>query len=92
MRNQVIATAHGSLEAAAQVFSKKGIQPVILGDTITGRIELTSVREDKPICTMAVSVRNQKGEDVARRGVERRPLSASAVRDGEQVRDDRIIL
>lgn len=36
VRNQVIATAHGSLEAAAQVFSKKGIQPVILGDTITG--------------------------------------------------------
>ena len=36
VRNQVIATAHRSLEAAAEVFSRRGIQPVILGDTITG--------------------------------------------------------
>jgi hydroxypyruvate reductase len=34
--NRVIATAHRSLEAAAEVFQKKGITPVILGDTITG--------------------------------------------------------
>lgn len=34
--NKVIATAHGSLEAAAEVFRKSGITPVILGDTITG--------------------------------------------------------
>jgi glycerate 2-kinase len=34
--NRVIATAHRSLEAAAEVFRAKGIQPVILGDTITG--------------------------------------------------------
>ena len=40
----------------------KFIKAVYVGDTITGRIELTSVREDKPICTMAVSVANQKGE------------------------------
>jgi hydroxypyruvate reductase len=36
VRNQVIATAHRSLEAAAEVFRKNAIQPVILGDTITG--------------------------------------------------------
>jgi len=36
VQNRVIATAHRSLEAAAAVFSKNGIQPVILGDTITG--------------------------------------------------------
>lgn len=36
VRNTVIGTAHRSLEAAAAVFSKGGIQPVILGDTITG--------------------------------------------------------
>ncbi|HEX6318462.1 MAG TPA: glycerate kinase [Burkholderiales bacterium] len=36
VQNKVIATAHRSLEAAATVFSRKGIQPVILGDTITG--------------------------------------------------------
>jgi glycerate 2-kinase len=36
VKNQVIATAHRSLEAAAEVFRRSGIQAVILGDTITG--------------------------------------------------------
>ncbi len=36
VQNKVIATAHRSLEAAAAVLSRRGIQPVILGDTITG--------------------------------------------------------
>jgi hydroxypyruvate reductase len=36
VQNKVIAKAHRSLEAAAEVFSKNGIQPVILGDTVTG--------------------------------------------------------
>jgi len=36
VENRVIATAHRSLEAAAEVFAKRNIQPVILGDTITG--------------------------------------------------------
>jgi glycerate 2-kinase len=36
VKNEVIATAHRSLEAAARVFQEKGIRPVILGDTITG--------------------------------------------------------
>ncbi|RLK35695.1 hydroxypyruvate reductase [Cupriavidus plantarum] len=34
--NRMIATAHGSLEAAAAVFRAHGIQPVVLGDTVTG--------------------------------------------------------
>jgi glycerate 2-kinase len=34
--NAVIATAQRSLEAAADVFRRQGIRPVILGDTITG--------------------------------------------------------
>ncbi|HEU5178378.1 MAG TPA: DUF4147 domain-containing protein [Burkholderiales bacterium] len=34
--NKVIATALRSLEAAAVVFQRNGIKPVILGDTITG--------------------------------------------------------
>ena len=34
--NLVIATAHRSLEAAAEVFRARGIRPVILGDSITG--------------------------------------------------------
>lgn len=33
---RVIATAHKSLEAAAEVFRAAGINPVILGDTVTG--------------------------------------------------------
>jgi glycerate 2-kinase len=34
--NKVIATAHRSLEAGAEVFARAGVQPVILGDTVTG--------------------------------------------------------
>ena len=36
VENRVIATAHRSLEAAASVFQRERITPVILGDTITG--------------------------------------------------------
>src|SRR5438309_5600681 len=36
VENRIIATAHRSLEAAAEVFAKGHIQPVLLGDTITG--------------------------------------------------------
>lgn len=35
---------------------------VYVGDTITARVEIASVRADKPICTMNVSVRNQNGD------------------------------
>jgi hydroxypyruvate reductase len=35
-KNTVIATAHRSLEAAAAVFAREGITPVILGDRVTG--------------------------------------------------------
>ena len=40
----------------------KFVKAVYVGDTITGRVEVTSVRADKPICTLAVTVRNQKNE------------------------------
>ncbi len=33
---RMVATAHGSLEAAAAVFAQTGIRPVVLGDTVTG--------------------------------------------------------
>ncbi len=36
VENQVIATAHQSLVAAAEVFRSQGIQAVVLGDTVTG--------------------------------------------------------
>lgn len=35
-RHRVVATAHRSLEAAADVFRVAGVRPVILGDTVTG--------------------------------------------------------
>jgi acyl dehydratase len=40
----------------------KFVKAVYVGDTITGRVEVTTVRQDKPICTLAVSVRNQNNE------------------------------
>ena len=40
----------------------KFVKAVYVGDTITGRVEVMSARRDKPICTVAVSVRNQDGE------------------------------
>ncbi|TAK39709.1 MAG: glycerate kinase [Betaproteobacteria bacterium] len=36
VENRVIATAHRSLEAAAEVFRAQGVTPVILGDSIAG--------------------------------------------------------
>lgn len=35
---------------------------VYVGDTIAGSVEVASVREDKPICVLDVSVRNQHGD------------------------------
>ena len=39
----------------------KFVKAVYVGDVITGRVEVTAVREDKPICTLATTVRNQDG-------------------------------
>src|SRR5712672_138773 len=36
VENRIIATAHRSLEAAAELFRARRVEPVILGDTITG--------------------------------------------------------
>jgi acyl dehydratase len=35
---------------------------VLVGDTVTGRVEVKTLREDKPICTVDVSVVNQHGD------------------------------
>lgn len=40
----------------------KFTKAVKVGDTVTGRVQVTTVRTDKPICTVAVSVRNQRNE------------------------------
>ena len=33
-----------------------------IGEEITGRVEVTSVRPDKPICTLLTTVRNEAGD------------------------------
>jgi acyl dehydratase len=40
----------------------KFTKAVKVGEEITGRVEVMSVRPDKPICTLATSVRNAAGE------------------------------
>ena len=39
----------------------KFLQPVYVGDEITGRVEVLEVRDDKPICTIATVIRKQDG-------------------------------
>ena len=39
------------------------VKAVKAGETITARVEVTSVREDKPICTLRTVVRTASGED-----------------------------
>src|SRR5579862_4264298 len=38
------------------------IKAVHVGDTITGRVEVSNVREDKPVCKLVTTVRNQHDE------------------------------
>lgn len=38
------------------------VKAVLVGETITARVEITAVRDDKPICTLATSVHNGRGE------------------------------
>lgn len=39
------------------------LKAVRVGETITGRVEVLEVRDDKPIARLATSVRNAAGED-----------------------------
>lgn len=77
--NKVVATAYRSLEAAAEVFQRHGIKPVILGDTITGEarevgIEMAQLARRTPgpaalisggECTVTVT---DRGENAGGRG------------------------
>ena len=38
------------------------VKAVKVGERITGRVEILTVRDDKPICTLATSVRNAQHE------------------------------
>jgi 3-hydroxybutyryl-CoA dehydratase len=42
----------------------KFVAPVFLDDTITARVTVSAVREDKPIMTLATVCENQRGEVV----------------------------
>jgi acyl dehydratase len=39
------------------------VKAVKVGELITGHVEVTNVRADKPICVLVTSVRNEQGED-----------------------------
>jgi acyl dehydratase len=41
----------------------KFVKAVGVGDTITARVEILSVRDDKPICTLSTTIRNQDGDN-----------------------------
>lgn len=38
------------------------VKAVRVGETITARVEVLTVRDDKPVCTLATTVRNAAGE------------------------------
>ena len=38
------------------------LKAVGVGEEITGRVEVTAVRDDKPICTLETTLRNGRGE------------------------------
>lgn len=38
------------------------VKAVAVGERIVGRVEITSVRDDKPICTLRTTVTNERGE------------------------------
>jgi acyl dehydratase len=38
------------------------VKAVAVGEEITARVEVTAVRDDKPICTLRTEVRNARGE------------------------------
>ncbi len=38
------------------------VAPVYLGDTVTARVTVTKIRDDKPIVTLACECTNQRGE------------------------------
>ena len=38
------------------------LKAVLVGEEITGLVEVTSIRDDKPICTLRTEIRNAAGE------------------------------
>ena len=42
--------------------SLKFVRPIFVGETVTAKVEVTSVREDKPIAVISTQVLNANGE------------------------------
>ena len=40
----------------------KFVKAVGIGDTLTARVEVLTVRDDKPICTLQTTIRDQHGD------------------------------
>ncbi len=58
VENRVIATAHRSLAAAAELFRARGIRPFVLGDTVTGEASQVA----KVMAALAREARDLGGE------------------------------
>ena len=58
IENRVVATAHRSLEAAAEAFRARGIRPLVLGDTVTGE----AAQVAKVMAALVREARNFGGE------------------------------
>jgi hydroxypyruvate reductase len=57
VRNEVIATAQASLQAAARVFEERGVQALVLGDTVTGEAREVA----KVYAALVRQIRNHAG-------------------------------
>lgn len=61
----ISATLANELPGRGSVYlgqSLRFVAPVLPGDTVTARVEVTKVREDKPIVTLETVCTNQRGE------------------------------
>ncbi|HVF44797.1 MAG TPA: MaoC family dehydratase [Pyrinomonadaceae bacterium] len=57
----------GELPGPGSVYLSQTLRftaPVFLGDTVTARVTVTNVREDKPVVTLETVCTNQRGERV----------------------------
>ncbi|HVF66450.1 MAG TPA: MaoC family dehydratase [Pyrinomonadaceae bacterium] len=63
----ISAVLAGELPGPGSVYLSQTLRftaPVFLGDTVTARVTVTNVREDKPVVTLETACTNQRGERV----------------------------
>lgn len=67
--SQISAVLGNTLPGPGTVYLSQSLQflaPVLIGDVITTRVTVTSIKEGKPIATLETVCENQKGEVVLR--------------------------